>query len=179
MAMYLIGSTILYHACYDKRLLQHPKFLPRQIKQEIHQSLKSMPVMALLTMPIFLAEIQGWTKLYDFSSSSSDGYFYIPKHIYTYLQYPLFIMFTDSGIYWIHRGLHHPSVYRFIHKRHHKWVVPTPYASYAFNPVDGWLQSLPYHIFPFLFPLQKVAYLGLFVFVTLWTVLIREFSFPP
>lgn len=43
--------------------------------------------------------------------------------------------------------------------------------------MDGWAQSLPYHIFPFLFPLQKVAYLGLFVFVTVWTVLIREFSF--
>ncbi|OKL62304.1 putative C-5 sterol desaturase [Talaromyces atroroseus] len=177
MAMYLIGSTLLYHTCYDKRLLHHPKFLPRQIQQEIQQSLKAMPIMALLTMPIFLAEIQGWTKLYDFSSGTSDegtSTFYIPSHIYTWLQYPLFIMFTDSGIYWIHRGLHHPSVYRWVHKRHHKWVVPTPYASYAFNPVDGWMQSLPYHIFPFLFPLQKVAYLGLFVFVTLWTVLIHD-----
>jgi hypothetical protein len=70
--------------------------------------------------------------------------------------------------------LHHPLVYRWLHKPHHKWVVPTPFASYAFHPLDGWSQSLPYHIFPFLFPLQKIAYLGLFIFVTLWTVLIRE-----
>lgn len=55
--------------------------------------------------------------------------------------------------------------------------MPSPFASYAFHPVDGWSQSIPYHVYPLLFPLQKSAYLGLFVFVTMWTVFIREFSF--
>lgn len=126
-----------------------------------------MPVMAILTAPLFLAEVRGWSKLYNFANEA-------PFPGYNWLQYPLFICFTDSGIYWIHRGLHHPLVYRWLHKPHHKWVVPTPFASYAFHPLDGWSQSLPYHIFPFLFPLQKIAYLGLFVFVTVWTVLIRK-----
>lgn len=168
MAMYLIGSTITYHAFFDKTLLQHPKFLKNQIKLELKQGLSAMPVMAILTAPIFLAEVQGWTKLYDFADEA-------PFSLYTWLQYPLFIAFTDTGIYWIHRWLHLPSVYRWLHKPHHKWIVPTPFASYAFHPLDGWMQSLPYHIFPFIFPLQKCAYLGLFVFVTLWTVLIRKF----
>ncbi|KAJ5183855.1 hypothetical protein N7492_001471 [Penicillium capsulatum] len=167
MAMYLVGSFILYHTLFDKRLLQHPRYLPNQIRQEIHQGLSAMPVMAVLTVPFFIAEIRGWSKLYDFSGDS-------PFWGYTLLQYPLFVCFTDSGIYWIHRGLHHPLVYRWLHKPHHKWVVPTPYASYAFHPLDGWAQSLPYHIFPFIFPLQKCAYLGLFTFVTMWTLLIHD-----
>lgn len=168
--MYLIGSTIMYHAFFDKTLLHHPKYLKGQIKMEIKQGLVAMPVMAILTAPIFLAEVRGWTKLYDFAEES-------PFSLYTWLQYPLFIAFTDTGIYWIHRWLHVPAVYRQLHKPHHKWIVPTPFASYAFHPLDGWMQSLPYHIFPFIFPLQKCAYLGLFIFVTLWTVLIREFTF--
>ncbi|GLI74363.1 c-5 sterol desaturase [Penicillium ochrochloron] len=167
LAMYLIGSFIMYHTVYDKRLLKHPRYLPNQIKQEINQGLSAIPVMAILTAPLFLAEVRGWSKLYNFASEA-------PFPCYNWLQYPLFICFTDSGIYWIHRGLHHPLVYRWLHKPHHKWVVPTPFASYAFHPLDGWSQSLPYHIFPFLFPLQKVAYLGLFVFVTVWTVLIHD-----
>lgn len=167
LAMYLIGSFIMYHTVYDKRLLQHPRYLPNQIQQEIKQGLSAMPVMAILTAPLFLAEVRGWSKLYNFCREA-------PFPGYNWLQYPLFICFTDSGIYWIHRGLHLPLVYRWLHKPHHKWVVPTPFASYAFHPLDGWSQSLPYHIFPFLFPLQKVAYLGLFIFVTVWTVLIRE-----
>ena len=165
--MYLLGSFAMYHFLWDKKLTQHPRYLRNQIRQEIQHGLTSIPVMAALTVPFFLAEIHGWSKLYDCTSEA-------PFWAWTYLQYPLFILFTDSGIYWIHRYEHHPLVYRWLHKPHHKWVVPTPFASYAFHPLDGWAQSLPYHVFPLLFPLQKGAYLGLFVFVTIWTVLIRE-----
>lgn len=167
LAMYLIGSFVVYHTMWDKRLLRHPHFLKNQMRLEIKQGVSAIPVIAILTAPFFVAEVRGWSKLYDFSSEA-------PFPGYTWLQYPLFVCFTDCGIYWIHRWLHIPSVYRYLHKPHHKWVVPTPFASYAFHPVDGWSQSLPYHIFPFLFPLQKSAYLGLFTFVTLWTVLIRK-----
>lgn len=85
-----------------------------------------------------------------------------------------FIAFTDMLIYWIHRFLHHKQVYKRLHKAHHKWKVPTPFASHAFHPMDGFLQSCPYHIYPFLFPLHKFTYLGLFVFVNIWTVSIHD-----
>ncbi|KAE8377861.1 hypothetical protein BDV26DRAFT_262840 [Aspergillus bertholletiae] len=147
--------------------MKHPKFLRNQISMEIAQAVSAMPVMAALTVPFFLAEVREYTKLYDFSSQA-------PFPLYTYLQYPIFIAFTDFGIYWVHRGEHHPKVYKHLHKPHHKWIISTPFASYAFHPVDGWAQSLSYHIFPILFPLQKVAYLGLFVFVTIWTVMIHD-----
>ncbi|KAJ5482542.1 Fatty acid hydroxylase [Penicillium sp. IBT 31633x] len=172
MVMYLLGSLAIYHTIFDKRLLRHPRFLPNQIKLEIAQGLSAIPVMALLTVPFFLAEIHGCSKLYDFTSDS-------PFFGYTLLQYPLFICFTDSGIYWIHRALHHPLIYRTLHKPHHKWAVPTPFASYAFHPLDGWSQSLPYHFYPLVFPLQKGAYMGLFIFVTMWTVLIHDAEYLP
>lgn len=38
--------------------------------------------------------------------------------------------------------------------------VPTPWAAFAFHPIDGYVQSLPYHIFPMLFPLHKKLYVG-------------------
>lgn len=157
----------MYHTLYDKTLERHPRYLKNQMQQEIKHALSSIPVMSALTVPFFLAEVRGWSKLYDFASEA-------PFSLWTLLQYPAFILFTDSGIYWIHRWEHHPRLYRWLHKPHHKWVVPTPFASYAFHPLDGWAQSLPYHVFPFIFPLQKVAYLGLFMFVTMWTVLIRK-----
>jgi Delta7-sterol 5-desaturase len=75
------------------------------------------------------------------------------------------------GIYFIHRALHHPLLYKSVHKPHHKWLVPTPYAFYW---IDGFLQSTPYHIFVFLFPLHKWTYLALFIFVNFWTVSIHD-----
>ena len=60
------------------------------------------------------------------------------------------------------------------------WLpVPTPFSAYAFHPLDGYLQSLPYHIFIFLLPLHRWLYLGLFVFVNFWTILIHDSDVRP
>uniref|UniRef100_A0A8C7QQE0 Fatty acid hydroxylase domain-containing protein n=1 Tax=Oncorhynchus mykiss TaxID=8022 RepID=A0A8C7QQE0_ONCMY len=45
---------------------------------------------------------------------------------------------------------------------------------HAFHPLDGFLSSLPYHVYPFLFPLHKVLYLALYIFVNIWTVSIHD-----
>jgi lathosterol oxidase len=131
------------------------------------QSMQSTPGFAILTVPFVVAELHGYAKLYDTAEEA-------PFPLYNYLQFPLFIAFTDFTIYLIHRGLHHPLIYKRFHKPHHKWIVPSPFASHAFHPVDGWVQGVPYHVFPFLFPLQKLAYVGLFLFINVWTVLIHD-----
>lgn len=164
--LYLMTASLSYHFVFDKENMKHPKFLKNQMKMEIKLALSAIPFMSLLTAACFVFEVRGYSKLYwrveDFPSW------------YLWVQFPLFVMFTDCGIYLIHRGLHHASVYKALHKPHHKWIVSTPFASHAFHPVDGFLQSLPYHIFPFIFPLQKVSYILLFLFVNIWTVMIHD-----
>jgi len=152
---------------FDRNTFNHPKYLKGQIALEIKQSLNAFPGMALCMLPFFLAEVRGYSKMYD---STADG----PGRWYDILQFPLFIIFSDCLIYWIHRGLHHKVIYKHLHKAHHKWVVPTPFASHAFHPVDGFAQSLPYHIFPFIFPQQKLPFIILFTFINIWTVIIHD-----
>ncbi|KAI5806562.1 hypothetical protein DFH27DRAFT_348939 [Peziza echinospora] len=166
LLLYFVGATLSYIFIFDKRTFKHPKFLKNQIKLEIKQTAAALPVMAILTVPFFLAEVKGYSLLYTHASD-------VPMW-YNYLQFPLFIAFTDCFIYLIHRGLHHPLVYKTLHKPHHKWIMPTPYASHAFHPVDGFAQSIPYHVFPFIFPLNKLAYLGLFMFINVWTIFIHD-----
>ncbi|KAI9796820.1 MAG: c-5 sterol desaturase [Piccolia ochrophora] len=167
LLVYFICAGLSYRYVFDKTTLLHPKFLKNQIRLEIRQTMESMPVMAIFTTPFFLAEVRGHSKLYD---TTPEG----PGWWYNWLQIPFFICFTDFCIYFIHRGLHYPPIYKRLHKPHHKWIMPTPYASHAFHPLDGFSQSLPYHIFPFLFPLQKFAYVGLFFFINIWTVFIHD-----
>ncbi|KAI8459565.1 C-5 sterol desaturase [Phakopsora pachyrhizi] len=95
---------------------------------------------------------------------------------WTYLifSFLLFFAFTDFSIYLVHRWEHHPSVYKHIHKAHHRWVIPTPFASYAFHPVDGYLQSVPYHIFVFIIPFHKTLFMICFSLITIWTILIHD-----
>ncbi|KAK5654146.1 hypothetical protein OQA88_7577 [Cercophora sp. LCS_1] len=167
LLVYYIFATLSYVFVFDKKTMEHPKFLKNQVYLEIKQTNQALPVMALFTFPALVAEVRGYSKLYD---TSAEG----PGWWYDILQFPLFVLFTDLFIYLIHRGLHHPLVYKHLHKPHHKWIMPTPFASHAFHPLDGFAQSVPYHVFPFIFPLQKFAYVALFVFINFWTIMIHD-----
>ncbi|XP_077985753.1 lathosterol oxidase-like [Glandiceps talaboti] len=166
--LYLSTATVSYYFIYDHRLLKHPQILENQVRREIIYTCKSVPWMSLPTCVLFLFEVRGHSKLYCDISQSQLGYFSIIVDVFS------FLFFTDMLIYWIHRWLHHPLIYKYIHKDHHKWKITTPFASHAFHPADGFLQSAPYHIYPFLFPLHKYVYLALFVFVNIWTVSIHD-----
>lgn len=164
--LYFGFAALNYKVLFDKNYTKHPKFLKDQVRKEITVAAESIPIMTLLTLPIFVAEVRGYSKLYD----NLNEYHWA----WTIGSVLLFMFFNDMLIYWIHRGLHHPSIYKHIHKTHHRWLVPTPFASHAFHPVDGFLQSTPYHIFVFLFPLHKVVYLTMFVLVNFWTISIHD-----
>lgn len=166
---YLLMSTISFYTMYDRRLLKHKHILPNQIQREISVTCASIPYMAILTSFVFVAEIQGYSCLY--SNIEDYGWRYFVFSLF------FFLFFTDMCIYGIHRGLHHPLVYKHFHKIHHLWIVPTPFASHAFHPIDGFLQSSPYHMFVFLFPMHKWLYLTLFLLVNFWTTSIHDSNY--
>ncbi|KAK1921215.1 putative C-5 sterol desaturase [Papiliotrema laurentii] len=165
-ALYFLFCSISYFFFFDKRLEHHPRFLKNQKWLEIKTSLIAAPVIDALTIPWFLGEVRGKSMLYE--NVADYGWAYFVGSI------GLYLLFTDFWIYWIHRWEHHPRIYKYIHKPHHKWVMPTPWSALAFHPLDGYAQSLPYHVFVYLFPLHKYLYIGLFVFVQLWTILIHD-----
>ncbi|KAK4921237.1 c-5 sterol desaturase [Elasticomyces elasticus] len=143
-AIYFLFATLSYIFVFDKNTFNHPKYLKNQMRLEIKQTLESIPIMAVFTVPIFVAEVRGATFIYD--DVSSPGFSHPLLQLfgssYGYIQIPFFLMFTDFCIYWIHRGLHSKLLYKHLHKPHHKWIMPTPFASHAFHPLDGFAQSI-------------------------------------
>ncbi|KAG6848264.1 hypothetical protein H0H93_001761 [Arthromyces matolae] len=164
--LYFLFAWLSYTFIFNHEMMRHPRFLKNQVRLEIETSLRAFPGMMILTLPWFQAEVMGYSKLYD--GLDTYGYFYLVASV------PLYLLFTDYGIYWIHRWLHIPVFYKMLHKPHHKWLIPTPFASHAFHPVDGYLQSVPYHLFIFVFPLHRVLYLVLFVLINFWTIFIHD-----
>lgn len=178
--LYFSLSGFNYFFLYDRKILQAEydklakkqptQMLPNQVKLEILYSCSVFPGMSFLTTIVFMFEVRGYSMLYDNVSDYGWGYLC--------LSIAMFLFITDMMIYFIHRGLHDvPLLYKYIHKPHHKWIMTTPFASHAFHPVDGFLQGVPYHIFPFLFPLHKILYLCLFVMVNIWTVSIHDSNY--
>lgn len=89
-------------------------------------SVSSFPITAAVTVPWFLGEVKGYSKLYQTMPTSWSSFA---------LELLGFLMFTDFGVYWIHRCEHHPMLYSWLHKQHHAWKISTPYASFAFHPL--------------------------------------------
>ncbi|PHH92462.1 hypothetical protein CDD83_7315 [Cordyceps sp. RAO-2017] len=69
---------------------------------------------------------------------------------------------------------HAPFLFRTVHGKHHQYVIPTPFAAYAFNPVEAWIMSLPIYGFSFLWPMSDVTQLIVFACSNLWTFLLHD-----
>ena len=155
LILYYLFCAISYYYFFDRRLEHHPRFLKNQIRMEIKSSMIAAPWIDLFTLPWFIGEVRGYSKLYN--NVSDYGWTYMIASTVG------FMVFTDFCIYWIHRLEHHPLLYKHVHKPHHKWIsecacrdnskgrvsllmltVPTPWAALAFHPLDGYAQSLPY-----------------------------------
>jgi lathosterol oxidase len=63
--LYLLFAGLSYQYIFNHDMMNHPRFLKNQVKLEIQSSLRAFPGMILLTLPWFLAEVRGYSKLYD------------------------------------------------------------------------------------------------------------------
>ena len=64
-ALYFTFASLSFSWIYDKEQMKHPRFLKNQIKKEISLSVSSIPVITIFTTPWFVAEVQGYSLLYN------------------------------------------------------------------------------------------------------------------
>mmetsp|Transcript_45517 Transcript_45517/g.114541 ORF Transcript_45517/g.114541 Transcript_45517/m.114541 type:complete len:265 (+) Transcript_45517:137-931(+) len=57
-------------------------------------------------------------------------------------QFALFIVVNDGCFYWAHRALHHPRIYKYIHKQHHEFKASVGVASEYAHPIEELLANL-------------------------------------
>ncbi len=47
-----------------------------------------------------------------------------------------YFLLTDVGLYWAHRLLHRPALFRSIHRHHHRNTTPTAFTSACMHPAE-------------------------------------------
>jgi len=73
--LYFLFAGFSYKFIFNHDMMRHPRFLNNQVKLEIQTSLRAFPVMMLLTLPWFQAEVMGYSKMYD--GLDTYGYWYL------------------------------------------------------------------------------------------------------
>lgn len=73
--LYFVFAYLSYRFIFNHEMMRHPRFIKNQVKLEIQCSLRAFPMMTMLTLPWFQAEVMGYTKLYD--GVDTYGYLYL------------------------------------------------------------------------------------------------------
>ena len=52
------------------------------------------------------------------------------------------MLLHETYYYWLHRWMHHPKVFKIVHKVHHDSNITSPWTAFSFHPLEGFLQAL-------------------------------------
>ena len=133
---YLVVAGIfflLYYVIFRQRWIFkkiQSKFPTRKdYLREIKFSLISMSIFVLVAWVMLRSSVSQFTLRYDLIEAYGWDYWL--------LSIILMIFIHDTYFYWTHRVMHHPKIYRQIHAIHHKSRNPSPWAAFAFHPIEG------------------------------------------
>lgn len=127
-----------------------------QIRREIGWSLSTFVIFGLLALATKYAADRGWTQVYW--NISDYGWAWFAASVV------LILALHDVYFYWMHRFMHWRPVYARVHAVHHRSTNPTPFAAFAFHPLEAVLE---YGIVPLAAFLMPVHPLALLTFVTI------------
>jgi Delta7-sterol 5-desaturase len=96
----------------------------------------------------------------------------VDKFGWAYLIFTIPVMFIihDTYFYWMHRAIHHPKLFKSVHLIHHKSTNPSPWASYAFHPIESVLEAAILPIIAFTIPVHISAFLFFFLMQFVYNV---------
>ena len=102
----------------------------KQLKRELKNAIFVFAVAASMNVLVTWLGQLGYTKIYLGLSEQPIWY--------GLLGFPILLIIDDAWFYWVHRALHHPRIYKFVHHEHHRSLDVNPITSISFH----WLEPL-------------------------------------
>ncbi|MCX6313980.1 MAG: sterol desaturase family protein [Sphingobacteriales bacterium] len=131
-------------------------------KREIIYSVMSFLMFAITPLILNNSVVKPYTTIYKD----------IHQHgmVYFWLVFPLMLIVHDAYFYWAHRLMHLPRLFNFFHVLHHKSTNPSPWASFAFQPTEAFMESAIVYVFAFSFPIHFIHLFSFLIFMTIYNV---------
>ena len=125
----------------------------KQIKSELINSFFVLLVSTAFILVVYFLKSKGYTKIY----TDVNEY---PK-FFAYFGFLILLFVDDTWFYWVHRLLHHPKIYKYVHKVHHKSIDVNPFTSLSFHWLEAFMLTfwiIPISLF---FPVYLPALVAL------------------
>ncbi|MEX2382573.1 MAG: sterol desaturase family protein [Opitutales bacterium] len=170
LGRYLIFSGSAFLICYvlfrgPLQRFKIQKSVPEwtQYRHEIFWSLVSLLIFTLVAWSIFNPWIRPHTQIYF--NIGDYGWGWVGASVV------LLILLHDTWFYWTHRLMHHRRLFKLFHACHHRSHSPSPWATFAFSPLEAVVQAGIIVVFAFAFPMHPLALLIWVVWMTSFNVL--------
>ncbi|GAB3051669.1 sterol desaturase family protein [Simiduia litorea] len=155
----LIVLFVFFRKFSLQRRIQKRRASMADVRREILFSLLTTAVYALVGLFTLRVKQSGHSLIY--MDVADYGWFY------TLLSLPLVLIAHDAYFYWVHRAMHHKSLFKAFHRLHHLSRTPTSWAAYSFAPGEAVLMAVFMPIIVVLLPLHVSI---IFAFLTVMIV---------
>lgn len=107
---------------------------PSDVRREIAYSATSMLIFAAVGLITVKMIVQGHWVVYR--QAAQYGMTWL------FLSLPVMLIWHDFYFYWTHRLMHTRWMFRHVHAIHHRSRNPSPWAAYAFHPLEALINAL-------------------------------------
>jgi len=175
---YILIAGLFFYILY---VWKKTKFSKLKLQKEYPRSsqIRREVLYSLLTFVIYGSGI--WLVLFWIEDGQTKLYTEIDEYgiIYFFASIIFMLLIHDTYFYWTHRLIHHSKLFKYVHKVHHSFKSPTPWASFAFHPLEAIISLGIIPIIIFLIPVHILALFLFVTFLTLYNVIIHlGFSIP-
>jgi lathosterol oxidase len=168
---YFMIAGIAYFIGY---IWKKRQLAPLKIQQNFPETkqLKKEIFFSILTLLIYSAAVG--IVLFWYKKGITKIYLDITDYGLTYLiiSIPAMIFLHDTYFYWTHKLMHTKWLYQF-HKIHHQSHNPTPWAAFAFHPVEAIISLGIIPLIIFTIPTHPLALFLFLSFMTIYNVLVH------
>jgi hypothetical protein len=136
--------------------------LDRDVWQDVRLSIVSAAIFAMAMAAALELHLLGYTRIYH--QFGTYGWWYIAG------SYFLVLILQDGVFYVTHRLFHRPGFYRWTHQGHHRSRRPSPWTSFAFEPIESLAHAMFLVGIACIIPLHPGTILSVLTTMTLWAV---------
>ena len=164
----IAGATFIFFYILFKRKIFYKKIQNTFPKNSDYIREFTYSIITIMIFGIVIVTIMGnpnirpYTKIYE--NIEERGW------LYYFAAFPIMLIMHDTYFYWTHRIMHHKLLFNTFHLVHHKSTNPSPWAAYAFHPLEAVVENGIFIVFAFSIPLHESHTPIFFLFSVIYNI---------
>ena len=150
---YLLIAGLFYTIFYlwfpnywKNKKINERQYKSGQFRKEVGWSTITALIFALSGAITVLLWQRGYIKVYN--ETTAYPLWWLPVSLF------LALVLHETYYYWLHRWMHHPKIFKTVHKVHHDSNITSPWTAFSFHPIEGFFQALFLPVLLLLIPMH-------------------------